>query len=536
MGVNISGSGIFSGIASFIMGSIIQPLRTLLYTYTTTGTPGTQGGSYYTTYVGSASNGYVMLSYDGKIYYTSDLQSEWTFTADIGSWAWFPPEYIPETSMFFAGSQYGRTAYSYDGLNWTMGDVVFPNEGFNTTVYKYANGIFIAMNTAQGKTAYSYDGLNWTYNSQSLNDILGPVSGMEGVNVGYMQKIEELLGNFVISGNYGAIARSSDGINWTVIDSGRGSNSHSNIIKINNTLYIPLRDGGILMSSDAISWTHVTAFPAGIYDLVRSNGVWIGTPNSWQWGQSVNTVYTGASLSSMTATLTAPALDVVVGDPAFGDSRAVIVDYNGGLYYSLNSDYSSWNYAFQIPGDYLANSAGRMPLSYQDGVYVLLSTNFNTNTTSIWSSQDGMTWSYQTLSSFTIYPFEPKKGTISTLREVQTVIGGQGEEGSFVESLSPVVLVDLLDYHSPGDTTNLNVTVRNSSSSDQYVTSGFSYDGGITIDPDIIWSRQNLLVPAGQTVTLYDVTGYWLIPWQQDFKIYVMATAADVLTFNVNGV
>lgn len=552
MGVNITGKGVLSGLASLVVGisNVVNALKTLLYTYTTTGTPGTQGGSYYTTYEGSASDGYVMIAYDGKIYYTANLESDWTFTADIGNWGWYPPQYIEAGSMyyagqeirsksiFFAGSQYGRTAYSTDGLTWTMGDVVFPNEGFSSTVFKFAYGIFIAVNTQQGKTAYSYDGQNWTYNAQSLEDIAGPISGVGNLTTSFMQNIQTLNGRFIVASSYGAIASSADGINWTAFDSGHGFNSHTNIIKIGYTVYIPLRDGGLMTTSNGSDWSYNPTFPPNIYELVWLNGVWLGIPNAGMWGSSYTTVYRGINTDNMVPILTAPAIDIVIGDPdirngiVYGDSRAVILDENGQIYVSLNEDYTSWSNLFQAPGSFIY-SGERQPLNYQDSVYTFSVTNFNTNTTDVYTSADGLTWSYQTLPSFTLWPLRPEKGVISTLREVQTVIGGQGESGSFVESLVPVSIFDLLQLGNPGDSVNFRLTVTNSGTSNEYVSAAFSFDGGITISNDAIWNAEDVLVAPGQTVELYNFTGLYLLPWQENFEIYGIGTAANVLTFKV---
>jgi hypothetical protein len=541
MGVNISGRGVLAGLGALIVGAsnVVSALRTLLYGYTTTGTPGTQGGSYYTTYVGSASAGYVMTTNDGNVFYTLDLQGEWTAAnQNLGDWGWKPPVYIEELSMYFVGSQYGRTAYSYDGLNWTMGATLFPNAGFSSSTFKYANGIFVAMNTQDGMTAYSTDGLNWTENNQTLDSLLGQPSGVP-YGFSYNQNIQFAFNKFIIIGDYGVIAYSADGANWSVQDSGEAMNSQTNILFVNNQLLIPLIDGGILVSNDGINWSKTSSFPGYVYDITYTNGYYLAAPGN-SWGSSANTVYAGTSLSAMSAVLTESVSDIVSGNPTLPGSLAVILSAEGKVYSSLNSSYTSWGLRFQLPGStYIVSVADRSPLSYVDGVYTIGYTDFNTYESSLYTSQDGFTWSYKTISSPTdsaiFWPWAPEPGTVSTLREVQSVIGGQGEDGSFVESLDPVFLYD--HRTMPRDPTNpnsirLKLTVTNSGNTDEYVTAGESFDGGITFDSSGPVYVSDVLVAAGQTVTLFDNINVYVPSWSTA-KLYVLGTKADVLSFKV---
>jgi hypothetical protein len=536
-----------------IVEVVESALTTLLYTYTTTGTPGTQGGSYYTTYVGSESAGYAMLTNNGKAFYTLDLTGEWTeANQEIGDWGWRSPQYIQQLGMFFAHSQYGRTAYSYDGLNWTAGTRLFPNNGFARTGVRYENGIFVAVNSQEGATAYSVDGLSWTYNSQSLRSLAGTLVNME-YGFSFNTNIAFGAGKFVITGEYSVIAYSSDGMTWSAIDSEKGMNSHTNVIFLENQFLIPLIDGGLMSSWDGSTWSYSSAFPAYVRDIVYRNGYYIGIPNAG-WGSDTNKfVRAGASLSSMSTVFTFSGdtpVSINAGDHSFNDLRAIILSDSGKVYYSSNSNYTSWTEGLQLAGTpYILNTGVRSasPLSYFDGTYIMtIGYLADTYYGQVFTSADGITWSYKTLSSdfgaSVLWPWAPEPGTISTLREVQTVIGGQGEEGSFVESLLPVKLIDIreiveanIGYPNNNNVAVFKVTIKNTGTTPEYITMGISYDGGVSINTSNLGQYfEDVLVPAGETITIPS-TDYINAQTSSANSLFYMVsgTAADVLEFKV---
>jgi hypothetical protein len=180
------------------------------------------------------------------------------------------------------------------------------------------------------------------------------------------------------------------------------------------------------------------------------------------------------------------------------------------------------------------------PLSYFDGTYVMtIGYLGDTYYGQVFTSADGITWSYKTLSiasgGSVFWPWAPEPGTISTLREVQSVIGGQGEDGSFVESLDPVFLYDHRTMPRDPENPNsirLKLTVTNSGNTDEYVTAGTSFDDGITFNTSGPVYVSDVLVAAGQTVTLFDNINVYVPSWSTA-KLYVLGTKADVLSFKV---
>ena len=145
-------------------------------------------------------NGKYIIVGSGSTYnYSSNLTTWSSATLPFDS-TWY---ITYGNGMFVAlGNGTRNLLYSYDGLNWNLGNI-------NTTAgpwsgIKYGNGVFVASSLASPSnntsgTIYSYDGINW---------FQGSVSNQDFYNVAY--------GNGVYFGNnQNAYWTSTDGANWS---------------------------------------------------------------------------------------------------------------------------------------------------------------------------------------------------------------------------------------------------------------------------------------------------------------------------------
>jgi hypothetical protein len=498
------------GLGKMVKKIVSSALRTLLYTYTTTGTPGTQGGSYYTTYVGSESTGYVAISTGGKIIYSSDLITWTESSVDLGNWGWNTPVY--DGTKFVAVASYGKTAYSFDGLSWTLGPTLANTV---TTRYPaYGNGSHVVLADGGSEIFHSSDGISWTNIGVNLNVVAGFGNDRNFGTLGFIN-------NKFIAPGYTSIAYSSDGITWAATAVPAQSNFQL-IGYANNTIIV-----GQYTSTDGINWSYNSNIP-NFSKIVYANGVYIGIGEGTT---NVYAVYRSTDLNTWTLVLdiaNADPTDVIVVNDKF-------IAYVGNSIYSSNLAGDEWAMSVTI-GDLgipLYNGLlSRSSLSFIDGVITVASEYGYAS----YSSLDGVTWQAHNFSTSLYQLLKPAKGKISTLREVQTVIGGQGEEGSFVESLSPVFLYDIntIGYIPGTFNTLIHITAQNNGTTNEYVTVGLSYDDGATISlGDPLTYKEDILVPAGETVDIWNDTRSFVHDFEHD--MYAMATKANVITFRVLG-
>jgi hypothetical protein len=189
-------------------------------------------------------------------------------TSNIWKIAWGGPS---GDEKFVAVGNFGRMAYSPDGINWTAipagpGGSTFDNNS-NIDGNGYIEGIAWGGPSGNEKfvaggsrgMAYSSDGVTWTAISKPSN------FGLKGITWGGPAGDEK----FVAVGRDGMMAYSSDGINWTGISfgTGAGTSTFESSLGIygiawggpaGNKKFIAGGGGGqMAYSADGVSWTKI---------------------------------------------------------------------------------------------------------------------------------------------------------------------------------------------------------------------------------------------------------------------------------------
>jgi hypothetical protein len=155
---------------------------------------------------------------------------------------------------FVAASADGKMAYSSDGVKWTaVKDSTFGDED-DISAIAYGNNKFVAVGD-DGKMAYSPDGIKWTATSNGLS-----TSSYSAIAYGKDK--------FVIGGLHGGMLYSSDGVTWTDVEDNPFYKQRITVKKIvygkdkfvavgggamNKNRYV----GKIAYSSDGVNWTDV---------------------------------------------------------------------------------------------------------------------------------------------------------------------------------------------------------------------------------------------------------------------------------------
>jgi hypothetical protein len=487
MGVNISGQGVLSGIASLVAGVVnnFNLLVTSIIGYTNV--PGTGGSSYYTTTVGSSGPGFVNIQEYGAISYSTD-GINWSIAGSL-------PQYMgPVTyanNIFVAMTFFGETAYSTDGINWSLGTDL-PGFSFNATKIKFANNIFTVVNN-DGQTAYSTDGITWS---------LGTNLNFTGVTVRSIQ-----FGNNVFTSltQDGKTFYSTDGINWSL-----GTQISGTFYKPaqfgNNKFTVISESGQTAYSTDGINWSLGTDLPG---DFGWSSPIAFG-----------NVIFTTANDSGQTAYSTDGinwSLGNVAGygvrNATFGNGIFVAVFYGGQTLYSGAG--VTWYLGIDLPGDGWNN----VP-TFGNNMFVVMSSEGQTA-----YSTDGINWSLGTdLPGDSGWFKAPEFGTISTLVETQISIGGQGSGGA--EILAPVDVYTVPELKA----TNIDqVTIKNNSANT--ITFDLAVlDSGIELT-DLNSLINDQAIPAGARVTITSISNT-LTAGQ---RIIVFPSAVDVVEVKVYG-
>jgi len=204
-------------------------------------------------------------------------------------------------------------AYSYDGITWTgaANSTFFGSGGGYGQFVTYKNSTWVALGingTNQSKIAYSYDGINWTLitdtklnkyamsidwngtnwvavgsNSTDTAQIIysssltgtwtiasgNSIFGANGYGYSVVWNGSYFLATGTVVAGVGKLARSTDGINWTVTSPSTFSTfdkQHQLLwtgsFWIVGQVYVS-GYGTILTSPDGITWTATTTNPAG---------------------------------------------------------------------------------------------------------------------------------------------------------------------------------------------------------------------------------------------------------------------------------
>ena len=183
-------------------------------------------------------------------------------------------------------------AYSYDSINWFgLGKTIFSVQGKKAL---YNGTIWVAVGEGTNTVAYSNDGIEWTGLGSSIFSVKGNDIAWNGI-----------MWIIVGKGTNGVIARSYDGINWTMNKTNDPFVEEGTAIAYKNNIWVA---GGSAISSsttfntlsysyDGISWT---GLGKTIFTWKVNNINWVNN-KFYACGQGLNTVATSANGISWTA-------------------------------------------------------------------------------------------------------------------------------------------------------------------------------------------------------------------------------------------
>ena len=544
MGVNISGSGILSGIASLVMGAVnsLNLLVTRIIGYTTSSGG---GSSYYTTMVGSTGPGYVLAKNDG-VYYSTDLENIST-TKALDTWG--ISEILEVNGIFFTnGLQSPYT--SSDGVNWSpiAASQSYLDSRFRLTGAFYIDNKYTLVgNTREGdgtvESPYVYrgmslkstDGVNWDWHLQVPGLYISSVVHQTSE----ISETSQLVAIFVNSNNNRIIKYSNEGYywydlelsvsnpagpytgpipskviidNWGIVFAVSGSES------ISNGEYIGRKQPNSTQmffyepSENYVGLTSISFHENGQYYFAvnaSSPGKIFTSNDSVEWVET--------SLPSPLEPVTFDKTKFLNGLPIVYGTYGLLVisrDPNTGL---VTVDLSN------IFDDFTDNEPGPQltEVLYHNNKWIAASFDYGIATgTSIFNLQ---------YKNNTAGFFDITAGTVSTLVEAQVSIGDQGTEGA--EILAPVDV-----YTAPAEETYLSAFIQEvklKNLSNNTIT----YDLGL-LSPGVDLSDQNALINdqpilAGQTITLtdQDIPG----PIINGTRIVILPSSVDVLEVKVYG-
>lgn len=185
---------------------------------------------------------------------------------------------------------YTNYMYSYDGLNWEVGNFPFANMWKKVA---FGNGVYIAVGCSNytdrktNKYAYSTDGINWKIGTFPRTDSFFSVAFGNGIFV-------------VVAASTSGNLYSADGINWDTGDLSNGSTKWGNVV-FNNGLFHALNYASLTYnyaaySTDGISWAYTQLSNNIIWTtILYGNGVFCLIPRPTTSANVFKYSYTGAS-------------------------------------------------------------------------------------------------------------------------------------------------------------------------------------------------------------------------------------------------
>ena len=372
-----------------------------------TSTPTTGGSSYYTTTTGSSAPGYIAIS---------------------------------------GGSGSNQMVYSTDRVNWT-GSTMPAIMMWKDAVY--GNGKFVAIASSTQNyggpadiAAYSTDGINWTATTMPSSQ------GWNSITYGD--------GKFIATSDTAEGAYSTDGINWTATT--MPSYAYSAELAYGNGKFVALINNGgtttLPYSTDGINWTQTT-LSRSLQTMTFADGKFFAVGYLGDTAYSTNGINWTEGNAGALAIANNSWTSIALGNGKF------VLHSNGNAITSSTYAYSTDGINWTISA---MPTSGRWTSIFADGKFLAL-TGGNTYTSKAAYSTDGINWTATTmpegewLNAFI-------DGQISTLVEIQTLIGGSGS--GTAEILAPiaiyttpalktatVVLVQVVNLSSPGITYDL---------------------------------------------------------------------------------
>lgn len=249
-------------------------------------------------------------------------------------------------------------AYSSDLNSWTLvGSAV----GYSLYGICYGVGKHVVCG-ANGLTAYSSDGITWTYIAFPASLLVRTYITYEDIVYGdglYVCVGGYYKGGFGVPVTYGVIIYSSDGINWTLINTGSSTYTWHGICYGGGKYVICGDNGNIGYSSDAITWSYVTVGSDSYKSVCYGNGLFVAVGNNGKISYSSDaiswsTVDTGVNIWTSVA---------------YGNGMYVCCDYSRSeTAYSI--DAINWKIVETITENWLS-------ISYTNNKFIICGQNGN---------------------------------------------------------------------------------------------------------------------------------------------------------------
>jgi hypothetical protein len=215
-------------------------------------------------------------------------------------------------SGYISVTQSEGAVRSADGINWKRdlyqgAEAPFGTAGYTLTTIAYGAGKFVAgsagsFGTADTPMYYSADGQNWTRISDTPFTSVS-VYGMSNIQ----PEINDIAWSgtkFIAVGNYGHMAQSTDGVNWTAVSSSifeTGENGDHMVSVATNgsgTWVVGAAYGNIYYSSDnGVSWqkkadasssSSTTAFAYDVNGVAFGDGRFVAVSGMAEAGYSTD--------------------------------------------------------------------------------------------------------------------------------------------------------------------------------------------------------------------------------------------------------
>ena len=286
-----------------VSGNASNPINTATAATWTARTPGFTSPAFINTGVFGA--GLFAAGGDNGQIRTSPTGATWTArTSQFGTDSIFGLTF--DNNQFVAVGTTGKISTSPTGATWTARTSTTSSE---LRCVAFGGGVWAALGGAGTFVCTSTDnGVTWTRTN------IATVSGASAGNIVYGN------GVFVSVGGNSTIKRSTDGVNWTVVQTGTGgvfgvSNNMFALTFAEGQFIAASVLGGVARSTDGLTWTLVGSLPTNRYPVCftyASGALYAAIENVT--GSGVTDIYVSENLGT---TWTLTATSVVAGSPAF---------------------------------------------------------------------------------------------------------------------------------------------------------------------------------------------------------------------------
>lgn len=264
-------------------------------------------------------------------------------------------------------------ATSPDGLNWqSAGSNIILSDDLTHTAVAYNNGTFLLIQpiiTGGLAVFTSPDAITWTPRDTAIQNLQLRALTTDG-------------NQFVAAGNNGNLARSNDGINWT-IQSAASDNNFRGVAYSNGACLAVGNGGAVALSLDGATWkTNLAANTGNLHGVTRGPDLWVAVGAQG----AIATSPDGVAWTAQTSPVTDDLFEVVYAQGLYVAVGGVKVALSGNRYNIVTSpDGLNWSVASTGTGFRLHG------LTFGQGQFVAVG-----QPGAIFTSTDGLVWQHNT--------------------------------------------------------------------------------------------------------------------------------------------